>query len=114
MSVRMVRAKIKADKAAELEKAAKEMFTAIEASQPQGVRYASCKLPDGATYVILLGLDDDENNPPLLRAGLQGLPREPQGMDRRAADRRGADARRVVPALLTAPSRHLRRSPALT
>ena len=62
MSVRMVRAKIKADKAAELEKAAKEMFTAIEAAQPQGVRYASCKLPDGVTYVILLGLDDDENN----------------------------------------------------
>jgi quinol monooxygenase YgiN len=63
MSVRMVRAKIKADKAAELENAAKEMFTAIEAAQPQGVRYASCKLPDGVTYVILLELDDDENNP---------------------------------------------------
>ena len=63
MSVRMVRAKIKAGKAAELEKATKEMFTAIEAVQPQDVRYASCKLPDGVTYVILLGLDDDENNP---------------------------------------------------
>ncbi len=112
MSVRMVRAKIKADKAAELEKAAKEMFTAIKAAQPQGVRYASCKLPDGVTYVTLLGLDDDENNP-LLRAGLQGLPREPQDLDRRAVGRRGVDARRVVPALLTAPSRHLRRSPAL-
>lgn len=63
MSVRMIRAKIKADKAAELEKAAQEMFTAIAAAQPQGVRYASCKLPDGETYVILLGLDDDESNP---------------------------------------------------
>lgn len=63
MSVRMIRAKIKADKTAELEKAVREMFTAIEAAQPQGVRYASCKLPDGETYVILLALDDDENNP---------------------------------------------------
>jgi hypothetical protein len=63
MSVRMVRAKIKADKTAELEKAVKEMFAAIEAAQPQGVRYASCKLPDGETYVILLELDDDEDNP---------------------------------------------------
>ena len=63
MSVRMIRAKIKADKAAELEKAAQEMFTAIAAAQPQGVRYASCRLPDGETYVILLGLDDDQNNP---------------------------------------------------
>ena len=63
MSVRMIRAKVKAGKAADLEKAAQEMFTAIEAAQPQGVRYASCKLPDDVTYVILLGLDDDENNP---------------------------------------------------
>lgn len=63
MSVRMIRAMIKVGKAADLEKAAQEMFTAIEAAQPQGVRYASCKLPDGVTYVILLGLDDDENNP---------------------------------------------------
>jgi hypothetical protein len=63
MSVRMFRAKIKAGKTAELEKAAKEMFAAIEAAQPQGVRYAWCKLPDGETYVLLVGLDDDANNP---------------------------------------------------
>lgn len=63
MSVRMVRAKIKPGKAADLEKAAQEMFAAIQAAEPQGVRYASCKLPDGETYVILLALDDDENNP---------------------------------------------------
>ncbi len=113
MSVRMVRAKIKADKAAELEKAAKEMFTAIEAAQPQGVRYASCKLPDGVTYVILLGLDDDENNPLFSVPAFRDFQENPQDLDRRAAGRRGVDARRVVPALLTAPSRHLRRSPAL-
>jgi len=63
MSVRMVRAKIKADKAAEMEKAAREMFAAIDAAQPQGVRYASSRLADGETYVILLALDDDEANP---------------------------------------------------
>ncbi len=63
MSVRMVRAKIKAGKTAELEKAVKEMFTAIEAARPQGVRYASCKLPDGETYVIPAELDNDEDNP---------------------------------------------------
>jgi quinol monooxygenase YgiN len=63
MSVRMVHAKIKPGKTAELEKATQEMFAAIEAAQPHGVRYASCKLPDGETYVILLELDDDEDNP---------------------------------------------------
>ena len=59
----MVRAKVRADSAAEVEAAARAMFAAIEKAQPQGVRYASSKLPDGLTYVILLGLDDDENNP---------------------------------------------------
>jgi hypothetical protein len=63
MSVRMVRAKINPAKAGELEKAKAEMFAAIEAAQPQGVRYASCKLPDGETYVILLALDDEEDSP---------------------------------------------------
>ena len=39
------------------------MFAAIDAAAPQGVRYASCKLPDGETFVILLELDDDTDNP---------------------------------------------------
>ena len=63
MSITMVKATIKPDKTAEMEKAGRKMFAAIEAAQPQGVRYASCKLADGETYVILLELDDDENNP---------------------------------------------------
>jgi quinol monooxygenase YgiN len=63
MSVRMVRAKIKAGKTAELEKAAGAMFAAIEAAAPKGVRYASCKLPDDETFVVLLALDDDDDNP---------------------------------------------------
>jgi quinol monooxygenase YgiN len=63
MSVRMVRVKIRPDKAAEVEQAAKEIFAALDAAQPQGVHYASCKVADGETYVILLALDDDSVNP---------------------------------------------------
>jgi quinol monooxygenase YgiN len=63
MSVRMVRAKIRPGKVAEVEKATKEMFDAIAAAAPRGVRYASCKLPDDETFVVLLQLDDDEENP---------------------------------------------------
>lgn len=63
MSIRMVRATIRPEKTTELEKATREMFAAIEAAHPEGVRYASSRLPDGETYVILLALDDDENNP---------------------------------------------------
>jgi hypothetical protein len=29
----------------------------------RGVRYASCKLPDDETFVVLLQLDNDEENP---------------------------------------------------
>jgi quinol monooxygenase YgiN len=63
MSVRMVRAKIRPGKITEVEKASKEMFDAIAAAAPPGVRYASCKLPDDETFVVLLQLDDDEQNP---------------------------------------------------
>jgi len=63
MSVRMVRAKIRPGKVAEVEKASKEMFDVIAAAAPQGVRYASCKLADDETFVVLLQLDDDEQNP---------------------------------------------------
>jgi quinol monooxygenase YgiN len=63
MSVRMIRVKVKADKVGELETKAKELFAAIEAAQPEGVHYASSKLPDGETFVILLSLEDDANNP---------------------------------------------------
>ena len=62
MSVRMIRAKIRDDKTADVEKAVKEVFAALEVAQPQGVHYASWKLADGVTYVILLGLDNDDDN----------------------------------------------------
>jgi hypothetical protein len=45
----MVRAKVKADRVAEVEAAAKRMFSAIEEAQPQGARYASC--PEQLTVV---------------------------------------------------------------
>ena len=88
MTVRMIRAKVKAEKAAELEKTVKNMFSAIETAQPEGVRYASCKLADGETYVILLELDNDEVNPlgglPEFRSFQENLPAwlaEPPAVD---------------------------------
>ena len=63
MSVVMVRSTIKAEKTADMEAAAKEMFAAIDQAAPHGVRYASCRLPDGVTYVALLQLDDGADNP---------------------------------------------------
>jgi quinol monooxygenase YgiN len=59
----MIRAKVKAESVAEVEAAAKKLFSALEREQPEGIRYASSKLPDGVSFVILLQLGDGAGNP---------------------------------------------------
>jgi hypothetical protein len=68
MSVQMVQAKIKAESVADTQAAAKKMFAVLDTAQPEGIRYASCLLPDGETFVALLQVDDGVENP------LQGFP----------------------------------------
>jgi hypothetical protein len=63
MNVTMLRAKVKAERVADVEAAVRTMFSAIEQAQPKGIRYASSRLSDGATFVILLGLEDGIENP---------------------------------------------------
>ena len=63
MNVLMVRSKVKAEYASEVEVAVKRLFAAIQQAQPQGIRYASCRLGDGVTYVAMLELDDGVENP---------------------------------------------------
>ncbi|MGW0811219.1 hypothetical protein [Nonomuraea sp. NPDC002799] len=59
----MIRPKVKAASVDELEASIDRMFAAIERVKPDGVRYASCKLADGVTFVVLLALDDGIDNP---------------------------------------------------
>ncbi|HET6953152.1 MAG TPA: hypothetical protein VFI47_22410 [Acidimicrobiales bacterium] len=63
MTTTMIRAEIKPESVADVESAAAKMFAAIDEAQPAGVRYASCKLPDGVTFVILLDLENGPDNP---------------------------------------------------
>jgi hypothetical protein len=63
MSVLTVRAKVKEENVADVEAAAEKMFAAIEQAQPANVRYASCKLSDGVTFVALLQVDEGTDNP---------------------------------------------------
>ncbi|HZU77772.1 MAG TPA: hypothetical protein VFA70_13470, partial [Dehalococcoidia bacterium] len=63
MNVMMVRAKIKTESVADVESGVHKMFAAIEAAHPNGVRYASCRTPDGETFVALLELEDSSDNP---------------------------------------------------
>ncbi|HEY8600162.1 MAG TPA: antibiotic biosynthesis monooxygenase [Thermomicrobiales bacterium] len=84
MSVMMIRAKVQPEHVADLEAAARQLFAALHEAQPQGIRYGSCRLADGATYVILLEIEEGFENPlPTLpefqafQAGLRGWLAEP-------------------------------------
>jgi hypothetical protein len=65
MSVMMFRANVKPESVPKLESAAKTVFAALEQLQPQptGMHYAAYKLADGVSFVILLSLADDTQNP---------------------------------------------------
>jgi hypothetical protein len=63
MSVMMFRATVKAESVLEVEEGARRVFSAVEQAQIKGMRYAVCKLSDGVTFVILLGLEGEMENP---------------------------------------------------
>ena len=68
MNVLMVRAKIKEENVADARAAIEKVIQTFEQAQPAGVRYASCLLSDGVTFVALLELKDDGGHP------LRGFP----------------------------------------
>jgi hypothetical protein len=63
MAVLMVRSTVKPECVDELEAALRKMFAAIEAAGPEGLRYASYRLPDGVTYLAELEIADGTENP---------------------------------------------------
>src|SRR5690242_16518554 len=63
MNLTMLRADVKPERADEAETATKELFAAIDAAQPKGVHYASCRVPGEPTFVVLVGFDDPNDNP---------------------------------------------------
>jgi hypothetical protein len=63
MSVTMIRATIRPDRVADIEAEAQKMFAAINEARPIGVRYASCRVADTDTFVVLLAIEDGLENP---------------------------------------------------
>jgi len=63
MKVLMVRAKIKDENVADAQAAVEKVIQALDQAQPADVRYASCLLSDGVTFVALLKLEDDGGHP---------------------------------------------------
>lgn len=78
MTVQMVRFTTTPPKVADIETAIHSMISAVNNSQPTGVRYAAVKLDDGLTFVLLLELAEGVENPlpsiPEARAVQQQLP----------------------------------------
>jgi hypothetical protein len=63
MSVLMVRQKVKDGSLDEAEAAVRELFTTLSRVRPAGMRYASTRVGDSATFVILLELADGTADP---------------------------------------------------
>jgi len=81
MSVLIVRSAVKADAVDDVDAAIAQMFAAIEQAQPSGVRYASCKLSDGVTYLALLELDEGVRQSPAGSPGVPRFSRQTQDLD---------------------------------
>jgi hypothetical protein len=56
MSVMMVRQKVKDEIVEEGEAAVRDLFATLDRVRPEGVRYASTRVGDSSTFVILLEL----------------------------------------------------------
>jgi hypothetical protein len=63
MRVTMVRQNVKDGRIEEAEAAARELFATLERVRPEGMRYASTRVADGATFVILTELDEGIEDP---------------------------------------------------
>ena len=63
MSVTMVRAKAKDGTLEEAEAAARDLFATLNRVRPEGLRYASTRVADSSTYVILLELAEGIEDP---------------------------------------------------
>ena len=94
MNVLMVRAKVKEENVADARASIEKVIQALEQAQPVGVRYASCLLGDGVTFIALLKLADDGSHP-----RLPGDGGEPQAVVRGAAGCRADDGHRLVRAV---------------
>jgi hypothetical protein len=58
MGVLMVQSKIKSERVSHVRAGTEKVFAALDAAQPEGIRYAGLLGSDGETIVVLLQIDD--------------------------------------------------------
>ena len=93
MSVRIVHQKIKDESIEEAEAAVRELFATLEHLRPVGLRYASTRVVDSSTFVILTelaeGVAEGSRRSAAGDPRVSPVPRAARGLGRRtASDRR--------------------------
>lgn len=63
MSVTLVRQKVKEERLEEAERAVRDWFGVLDREGPAGLRYASTRVADSSTFVILTELDEGIDDP---------------------------------------------------
>jgi hypothetical protein len=63
MGVMMVRQKVKDGSVEQAEAAARDLFATLDRVRPEGLRYASTRVVDSSTFVILTELADGTEDP---------------------------------------------------
>jgi hypothetical protein len=63
MSLMMVRQKVKDGSIEEAEAGVRDLFTTLDRVRPEGLRYASTRVADSSTFVILIELADGIEDP---------------------------------------------------
>jgi hypothetical protein len=63
MSVTMVRQKVKDGTLDEAEAAVRDLFATLDRARPEGIRYASTRVADDSTFVILVEIVDGAEDP---------------------------------------------------
>lgn len=75
--IRWVRYKVKPQHSAENERLVRAVFTALQAEQPGGLRYASLKADDGVTFVHVVSHESESSDMltalPAFKAFVSGL-----------------------------------------
>jgi hypothetical protein len=63
MSVTLVHQKVKEELVEEAERAVRDLFATFDRIRPEGVRYASTRVTDSSTFVILFELAEGAEDP---------------------------------------------------
>jgi hypothetical protein len=63
MSVTLLRQKVKDECVEEGETAVRDLFAALDRVRPQGLRYASTRVTDNSTFVIMIELAEGSEDP---------------------------------------------------